>query len=187
MMHMINANERQCIMKRFRRGDFATFEIFIAESDENGRPSATVDIQGPVIPPEIGDVNGNGERTWPRNDDGASADAGEGGRFIKLPFVNTLGMSMQKVLLSWDAFLKDNARRLQEVGIIRHSYVIDYTHSGESEDSTAAREEFYRQRATAAGQLEEERRRTLERRTMEGGGTPGTRASRTSSTRRPRH
>jgi hypothetical protein len=174
MMHMINANEKQCIMKRFNRGDFATFEIFIAEADESGRPSASVEIQGPVIPPEIGEVNEGGERTWPKNKDVVDTGAGEaGGRFVKLPFVNTLGMSMQKVLLSWDAFLKDNARRLQEVGIIHYTYVIDYTHSGESEDAIAAREEFYRQRASAVGQLEEERQRTLERRRLEGGGYTG--------------
>ncbi len=173
LMHMIHANEKQCILKRFNRGDFATFEIFIAEADENGRPSASVEIHGPVIPPEVGEVNNGGERTWPNN---VATDAGVGdstGRFAKPPFANTLGASMQKVILNWDGFVRDNARRLHEVGMINYNYVVDYTHSGESEDAIAAREEFYRQRATAIGQLEEERQRTLERRKLEGGAYSG--------------
>ena len=168
---MIRANEKQCILKRFNRGEFATFEIFIAEADENGRPNASVEIQGPVITPDVGKINDSGERTWPNVV--TDVEAGEDNRRFKPPFDNTMGVSMQKMLLSWDSFVQDNAKRLQEVGIIQYKYFIDYTHSGESEDAIAARSEFHRQRNAAYEQLEENRERILERRKSEGGGYTG--------------
>jgi hypothetical protein len=167
LMHMIQANEKQCILKRFNRGEFATFEIFIAEADENGRPFASVEIQGPAITPDVGQINKSGERTWPKNVV-TDAEAGDVTRRFIAPFVNTMGASMQKMLLNWDSFVQDNSKRLQEVGIIQYKYFLDYTHSGESEDAIAARSEFHRQRNEAYDQLEEGRERILERRKLEG-------------------
>lgn len=119
-MHKIHSNEKQCILSRFNRGDFATFEIFIAEADEDGRPTASVEIQGPVISPDIGEIKENGKRTWPNVV--TDTEAGHAGGRFNPPFANTMGASMQKLMLSWDSFVKDNAKRLHEVGGIHHDF-----------------------------------------------------------------
>ena len=162
LMHLIIPSEKQCVMEKFNSGDFATFEIFILEAEENGRPSATIELEGPVVSSDVGEINEIRERTWPTTPD---TETGTPDRFTT-PYASTMGVTMQHMLMRWDGLKaqKLNSRSMQEAGVMQYTYTIDFTYSGESEDAMLARSEFNRQRDHALNQLEQERQRSLARR-----------------------
>ncbi len=151
LVHDIRRQQQQCIYNRFNEGDFATFEIFIVESDVDGRPHASVHIEGPVASGIIGEVDERGERQWPTFNTGAG-DGGPEGQFKTLT-MKMMGTTIQQALDGWENYVQSNdARSFQEKGIITHGFLIDYSHSGEDEAAVEARAEFDRQRAEAQRQ-----------------------------------
>lgn len=166
LMHLIILPEKQCVMEKFNSGDFATFEIFILEADEHGRPSANIEIEGPVISSDVGEINENGERTWTTS---PNTETGTPDRFTP-PYASTMGVAMQDMLTRWDVLKAQNLNSgaMQEAGFMQYMYTIDFTHSGESEDAMLARSEFNRQKDAALSQLEQERQQSLARRSQLG-------------------
>lgn len=151
LVYDIRREQQQCIYNRLKEGDFATFEIFIVESDEEGWPRASVHIEGPVASGIIGEVNERGERQWPTVNTGAG-DGEPEGQFTSLT-MKMMGTSIQQALDGWANFVQNSdARNFQEKGIITHGFLIDYSHSGEDEAAVAARAEFNRQKAEAQQQ-----------------------------------
>lgn len=144
MLHKIRAKHNQCLYDRFEAGDYATFELFIVDSDVHGRPEAAVQIEGPVAGAYIGVVDDQGVRSWEEEKVTATAD----GRTVKRK--TTLGGLIRESAEKWPKYLAENHRRYQEEGIIHHAFHIDYTHSGESEDAVAARADVWRRAAQEA-------------------------------------
>ena len=136
ILHKIRAKHSQCIYERFGNGDFATFELFIVDSDVNGRPEAAVQIEGPVAPAYIGEVNAHGNRSWGEGEtDAVSND----GRTVKRK--TTMGGLIQKSMEKWPKYMMEKKHNFQKEGLLHYSFHLDYTHSGESEDAIAAREQ----------------------------------------------
>ncbi len=155
LLHEIRAQQHQCIYSRLNHGDFATFEIFIVESDENGRPHASVHIEGPVASGIIGDFDESGGRRWPPVTDSGAGE--EPDAQFKSLTMKMMGSSIQHALDGWANFVQTNdANSFQEKGIINHGFLIDYSHSGEDEGAIQARAEFARLNMAA------QRQRSLE-------------------------
>jgi len=152
LQHQIRAKHTQCIYHRFEKGDFGTFEIFIVDSDDKGRPQAGVQIEGPVAGSHIGEIGKNGERQWDRLQDVSATD----GRIVTRK--KSMGALIQDSIQKWPNYVSKNARHFQDAGIIHHAFHIDYTHSGENEDAIAARADISRQK----NEEKEERRQRKE-------------------------
>jgi len=157
LIHEIRARRKECVYHRFERGDFATFELFIVDSDEKGKPEAAVMIEGPVVGAHVGKIDENGERKWDEPGK-AMNNAGE-----VVDRKSSMGRLMQVSMQKWPNFVRNNGRNFQELGLIHHSFHIDYTHSGENEDAIAARADLSRQQSAEA---EERRKRNMEREKM---------------------
>lgn len=154
LVRTIGVRQSECVYHNFNKGDFATFEVFVIDAAEGGRPQAGVMIEGPIASPTIGKIDETtGERTWddrPRDD---RIERGAMGRMVGGKM--KMGAVLQDWIVNWPAYVRKNRNRFQEVGIIHHAFHIDYTHSGEEEDAVAARADLSRQR----NELEEERRK----------------------------
>lgn len=165
MAHNLRAHAEQCIFTRFEKGDFATFEMFIVDAPDDGNPRARVQIEGPVCSHRVGEIDPNsGERTWPKR----SGEKNES---------PSMGTEMVACINTWGDFVQENKQHFQHAGIIHHAYMIDYTHSGESEDAIAARADISRRKSEAIQQIEERARQKKEQQRQrtkeEGGGYKG--------------
>ncbi|KAL9183103.1 hypothetical protein ACHAXT_004890 [Thalassiosira profunda] len=170
LMLKLDARENQCIYERFERGDFATFEIFIVEAEEGGTPHAGVQIEGPVISPKVGQLDGEGNRSWepPKAKEGEDE---EGEEKKKKRRTNSMGAAMQDGVEEWPNFVNKMHKHFTDAGIIFHSYFIDYTHSGESEDAVAARADWTRKQNEEEEALK--RRKMYDQKTKGEGGYTG--------------
>lgn len=160
MQYEIRARHTHCIYSRFERGEFATFEIFIADSDE--KPQAAIQIEGPVASPKIGELGPGGQRIWNHKPE----EELEEGRTSRKRKTNTLGAALEESIENWPEFVRRNHEHFTEAGIIFNAFHLDYTHSGEHEDAISARENISRQKNE---EMEVRRQQDLERQRREGG------------------
>ena len=157
LMYKIRHKYTECIYKQFDKGDFATFEMFVVDSDEDGYPYANVQIDGPVISPKIGTINPDtGERTWPVDEKDKEAEKED----VHWKRTNTLGAQMKKSIDLWPDFVRKNHKHFQDAGIIHHEVYVDYTYSGEEEDALAAQADYSREYNE---EIEAKKQRNLER------------------------
>ena len=109
-IYEIKRRHNHCLNARFERGDFATFELFIIDADEDGYPKASVAIDGPVISPKIGVIDPeSGIRSWPVSEEDKT---------------KTLGAAMKRSIDAWPAFINNNRKHFTEAGIIHHVSIV---------------------------------------------------------------
>lgn len=109
-IYEIKRRHNHCLNARFERGDFATFELFIIDADEDGYPKASVAIDGPVISPKIGVLDPeSGIRSWPVSEEDKT---------------KTLGAAMKRSIDAWPAFINNNRKHFTEAGIIHHVSIV---------------------------------------------------------------
>ena len=107
-IYEIKRRHNHCLHARFERGDFATFELFIIDADEDGYPKASVSIDGPVISPKVGVLDPeSGIRSWPVSEEDKTK-------------TKTLGAAMKRSIDAWPAFINNNRKHFTEAGIIHH-------------------------------------------------------------------
>jgi len=132
LIHVIQNRGDHCIYERFERGEYATFEIFILDSDDQP-PEAGVQVEGPVIGPEVGVVR-DGGRSWDTAAELAHSQTKDADGKTKMG-----ALMLDWIERQWPLLLRTKATLIKKgMGILRHSFHIDYTHSGESEDAVAA-------------------------------------------------
>jgi len=137
----IRARQSDCIYKLFDHGDFATFEIYIVDADDDGKPQAGVTIEGPIASAKVGQVDAKtGERTWDKRPIEGSPSSRQTDGETKL------GAALQDWIVNWPAYVRKNHNNFQENGIIHHAFHIDYTRSAELEDTIESRADLTRKK-----------------------------------------
>ena len=103
----IKRRQTHCIYHLLQDRNIATFEVLINDSDNEGALSALGKIEGPIAPAEI-----NAE----------SSEVGDNRN-------NGMGAQLQKKIEAWPSFLAGHRRNFQKIGMIHHSFHIDFTDS----------------------------------------------------------
>lgn len=122
LRYKINQKDTQCIFSHLEKGDFASFSVYIVESN-SGNMKGTVSYDGPIA--------GNADL----HDKGGGNDGNH-----KL----TLGLEISRGVSKWPELkmIDRKARYDQRIGVQNRQYKVDWTHAGESEDAVAMRAEL---------------------------------------------